>query len=58
MAIAPTAQGMVAEAQDAAADVGAPSAQPWPSEAAGWFALFAIIYFAVRLAIRHERHQP
>jgi MFS family permease len=44
MAIAPTAPGMVAEAENSAADVGAPSAQPWPSEGAGWFALFAIIF--------------
>src|SRR3569623_2002127 len=44
MAIAPTAPGMVAEAENAAADVGAAPAQPWPSEGWGWFALAAIIF--------------
>ena len=41
MAIAPTAAGMAAEAESARAGA---SAQPWPSEAAGWFALAAIIF--------------
>ena len=44
MAIAPTGPGMVAEAENAAAEVGAAPAQPWPSEGRGWFALFAIIF--------------
>jgi hypothetical protein len=35
---------MVAEAENAAADVGYAGAQPWPSEGWGWFALFAIIF--------------
>lgn len=41
MAIAPTAAGMVAEPDDAPP---AASAQPWPAEGAGWFALAAIIF--------------
>ena len=44
MAIAPTGPGMVAEAENAAADAGAAPEQPWPSEGRGWFALFAIIF--------------
>jgi MFS family permease len=44
MAITPTATGMVAEAENAADRPAAASAQPWPSEGAGWFALFAIIF--------------
>jgi MFS family permease len=41
MAIAPISTGMVAEAENAKAGG---SAQPWPSESAGFFALFAIIF--------------
>jgi MFS family permease len=44
MAIAPTAPGTEAEAENAGAEVEAASAQPWPSETAGWFALAAIIF--------------
>lgn len=39
MAIAPNAQELTAEAQ-----AGSTSSQPWPSEKAGYFALFAIIF--------------
>lgn len=41
MAIAPTGPGIVAEAENA--QPGA-SAQPWPSEGAGFYALFCIIF--------------
>src|SRR6478609_10677028 len=41
MAIAPTAPAMVADAQNTEAGS---SAQPWPPEGAGWFALTAIIF--------------
>jgi MFS family permease len=44
MAIAPTAPGMVAEAENALAEGVGASAQPWPAEGAGWFALCAIIF--------------
>ena len=44
MAIAPTAPAMVAEADNAAAEGPGASAQPWPAEGPGWFALFAIIF--------------
>lgn len=42
MAIAPTGPRIVAEAENAAAQ-GA-SAQPWPAERYGWFALFVVIF--------------
>jgi MFS family permease len=41
MAIAPTAPEMVAEARNAPPGS---SAQPWPPEGAGWFALAAIVF--------------
>jgi MFS family permease len=41
MAIAPTATEMVAEAENARAGS---TGQPWPSETAGFFALFAIVF--------------
>jgi len=44
MAIAPTAPGMVAEAENALAEGPGSSTQPWPAEGPGWFALFAIIF--------------
>ncbi|HWK41282.1 MAG TPA: MFS transporter [Croceibacterium sp.] len=40
MAIAPTGADQAAQAQDAAI----PSTQPWPSEKAGFFALFAVVF--------------
>jgi len=44
MAIAPTATEMVADAENAERRVGEAGSQPWPSEGAGWFALFAIVF--------------
>jgi len=42
MAIAPTAQGFAAESERA--PTGPAQVQPWPSERAGYFALFVIIF--------------
>jgi MFS family permease len=44
MAIAPTGPEMVAEAENARKTAGGAPTQPWPSERAGSFALFAVIF--------------